>query len=68
MFSTVVEEKKGRKSEEELKVYRITIQVSAREKEKLKFLANNRGMSISDYVRYFCIHKPFISKFNEEEE
>lgn len=67
MFSTVVEEKKGRKSEEELKVYRITIQVSAREKEKLKFLANNRGMSISDYVRYFCIHKPFQNRFEGDE-
>ena len=58
----------GRKSEEELKVHRITVQVSAKEKEKLRVLANNRGMSISDYIRYFCIHKPFISKFNEEEE
>ena len=42
MFSTVVEEKKGRKSEEELKVYRITIQVSAREKEKLKKIPSSR--------------------------
>ncbi|WP_195953694.1 plasmid mobilization protein [Clostridium saudiense] len=57
----------GRKSEEELKVHRITVQVSAKEKEKLRVLANNRGMSISDYIRYFCIHKPFANRFEEDE-
>ena len=58
----------GRKSEDELKIYRLTVQVSKKEKEKIIQLAKSRGMSVSDYVRYFCIHKPFISKFNEEEE
>ena len=57
----------GRKSEEELKIHRITVQVSAKEKEKLRTLANSRGMSISDYIRYFCIHKPFANKFEEDE-
>ena len=57
----------GRKSEEELTVHRITVQVSAKEKEKLRVLANNRGMSISDYIRYFCIHKPFANRFEEDE-
>ncbi len=57
----------GRKSEEELKVHRITVQVSAKEKEKLRVLANSRGMSISDYIRYFCIHKPFANRFEEDE-
>lgn len=57
----------GRKSEEELKVHRITVQVSAKEKEKLRVLANSRGMSISDYIRYFCIHKPFANIFEEDE-
>ncbi|MDU6295292.1 plasmid mobilization protein [Clostridium celatum] len=66
MFGTRVEEKNGRKSEEDLKVNRITVQVSAKEKEKLIILARSRGMSISDYVRYFCIHKPFINRFEEE--
>lgn len=57
----------GRKSEEELKIHRITVQVSAKEKEKLRALANSRGMSISDYIRYFCIHKPFANRFEEDE-
>lgn len=57
----------GRKDEEELKVHRITVQVSANEKEKLRVLANSRGMSISDYIRYYCIHKPFINRFEEED-
>lgn len=56
----------GRKEEEDLKIYRLTVQVSKREKEKLMLLAKNRGMSVSDYVRYFCIHKPFMNKFEEE--
>ena len=51
----------GRKSEDELKIYRLTVQVSKREKEKIIQLAKSRGMSVSDYVRYFCIHKHFIS-------
>lgn len=57
----------GRKDEEELKVCRLTVQVSKREKEKLILLAKARGMSVSDYVRYFCIHKPFANKFGEDE-
>lgn len=57
----------GRKDEEELKVCRLTVQVSKREKEKLILLAKARGMSVSDYVRYFCIHKPFVNKFGEDE-
>ena len=57
----------GRKSEEELKIYRLTVQVSKREKEKIIQLAKSRGMSVSDYVRYFCIHKPFANKFEEDE-
>lgn len=67
MFGMKEKEILGRKNEEDLKVYRITVQVSAKEKEKLSMLAKNRGMSISDYVRYFCIHKPFMNKFEEEE-
>lgn len=55
----------GRKSEEELKICRLTVQVSAREKEKLFMLAKSRGMSVSDYVRYYCIHKPFANRFEE---
>lgn len=67
MFGMKEKESLGRKNEEDLKVYRITVQVSAKEKEKLSMLAKNRGMSISDYVRYFCIHKPFVNRFEEEE-
>ena len=57
----------GRKSEDELKIYRLTVQVSKREKEQIIQLAKSRGMSVSDYVRYFCIHKPFANKFEEDE-
>ena len=57
----------GRKSEDELKIYRLTVQVSKREKEKIIQLAKSRGMSVSDYVRYFCIHKPFQNRFEGDE-
>lgn len=57
----------GRKEEEDLKIYRLNIQVSKREKEKVQALAKNKGMSVSDYVRYYCIHKPFASRFDGEE-
>ena len=57
----------GRKSEDELKIYRLTVQVSKREKEKIIQLAKSRGMSVSDYIRYFCIHKPFANRFEEDE-
>lgn len=57
----------GRKAEEDLKNCRLTVQVSKREKEKLIILAKNRGMSVSDYVRYYCIHKPFMNRFEGEE-
>ena len=35
----------------DLKEYRITIQVSEKEKEKLKILAKKEGLTISTYLR-----------------
>ena len=54
-----------RKREEDLKTYRSTVQVSKKEKEKLSMLANKKGMSVSDYIRVYCIHQPYNEFFGE---
>ena len=52
-----------RKREEDLKTYRVTVQVSKKEKEKLSKLAIAKGMSVSDYIRVYCIHQPYNEFF-----
>ena len=52
-----------RKREEDLKIYRVTVQVSKKEKEKLSMLAEEKGMSVSDYIRVYCIHEPHNNFF-----
>jgi len=52
-----------RKREEDLKNERVTVQVSKKEKERLSILASENGMSISDYVRVYCIYKPYNDFF-----
>ncbi|WP_294131740.1 plasmid mobilization protein [uncultured Clostridium sp.] len=52
-----------RKREEDLKTYRVTVQVSKKEKEKLFMLAEEKGMSVSDYIRVYCIHEPYNNFF-----
>lgn len=52
-----------RKKDEDLKIYRVTVQVSKKEKEKLFILANEKGMSVSDYIRVYCIHEPYNKFF-----
>ena len=54
-----------KKSEEDLKVYRVTVQVSKREKEKLQLIASKKGMSVSDYIRVYCIHEPYENFWRE---
>lgn len=54
---------KVKKREEDLKTYRVTVQVSKKEKEKLSILANEKGMSVSDYIRVYCIHQPYNEFF-----
>ena len=54
---------KLRKREEDLKTYRVTVQVSKKEKEKLSRLAAEKGMSVSDYIRVYCIHEPYNNFF-----
>ena len=56
-----------RKKEEDLKSYRVTVQVSKKEKEKLSKLAIAKGMSVSDYVRVYCIHEPYNQFFGGRE-
>ena len=53
--------KKGRKKEEELRIERVTVQVSAKEKELIEGLAKAEGLNVSDYIRRICIYK----KYNE---
>lgn len=55
----MVKFQRGRKREEDLRCKRITVQVSAREKDKLRELADNEGLDISDYIRLKCIYIPF---------
>ena len=52
-----------RKREEDLKTYRVTVQVSKKEKEKLSMLAEEKGMSVSDDIRVYCIHEPYNNFF-----
>ena len=52
-----------RKREEDLKTYRVTVQLSKKEKEKLSMLAEEKGMSVSDYIRVYCIHEPYNNFF-----
>ena len=54
-----------RKREEDLKTYRINVQVSKKEKENLYIIANKKGMSVSDYIRVYCIHQPYNEFFGE---
>lgn len=46
----------SRKSEEELKVHRVTVQVTEMEKELIKRLAASKGMNVGTYVRKICIY------------
>lgn len=49
----------------DLKEYRITIQVSEKEKEKLKILAKKEGLTISTYLRKIAIYDKWREFFNE---
>lgn len=55
--------KKGRKKEEALRVERVTVQVSAREKELIEELAKAEGLNVSDYIRSICIYKKYNQIF-----
>lgn len=48
-----------RKEESEVKSNRITVQVTAREKEVLKLLAKREGQTPSEYIRSCCIWGPY---------
>ena len=52
-----------RKREEDLKTYKFNLHVSKKEKEKLFMLAEEKGMSVSDYIRVYCIHEPYNNFF-----
>ena len=52
-----------KKREEDLKTYRVTVQVSKKEKEKLYRHKKKKGMSVSDYIRVYCIHQPYNEFF-----
>lgn len=57
---------KLRKREEDLKNYRVTVQVSKREKEKLYKLAAQKGMTPSDFIRIYCIYEPYKNFFGDD--
>lgn len=50
---------RGRKKESDLRNERVTVQVTTREKDKLRGLAQEEGLDISDYIRLKCIYIPF---------
>lgn len=52
----VVRLKKGRKKEEELRVLRVTVQVTEREKELISRLASRQGLDVAAYIRKLCIY------------
>lgn len=58
---------KRRKEEEELKVYRVTVQVSEKEKMLINKLAKNCGMNVGAYVRKLCIYDQWERLGNEVE-
>lgn len=55
--------KKGRKKEEELRVERVTVQVSVKEKELIEERAKAEGLNVSDYIRMNCIYKKYNQIF-----
>lgn len=55
--------KSSRKEEKDLRVERVTIQVSAKEKELIGQLAKEQGLNISDYIRLVCIYKKYNDIF-----
>lgn len=60
--------RENRVMEEERKDYRVTIQVSAREKKILKMLANQEGLNVSDYIRRISLYLPYNKMFSEVDE
>ncbi|MGL5087581.1 MAG: plasmid mobilization protein [Clostridium sp.] len=55
-------EQRTRKQESELKVKRVTIQVTEREKEIIQALAEEEGSTVSDYIRRITIYRQ-LDKF-----
>lgn len=47
---------KRRKKVEDLKVERVTVQVTEFEKELINQLANRQGLEVAAYVRKICIY------------
>lgn len=54
---------KGRKSEEELRSYRVVVHVTSKEKDMLTKIASNNGMDVSTFIRTVCIYKKFNNFF-----
>lgn len=51
--------------ENDLKEYRITVQVSEKEKEKLKLLAKKEGLTVSMYLRKIAIYDRWEKLFGD---
>lgn len=54
---------RGRKSEEELRSYRVVVHVTAKEKDMLTQIAKKEGMDVSTFIRTNCIYKKFNNFF-----
>lgn len=52
-----------RKNEEDLQLYRVTVQVSMSEKEALKKLGKREGLNVSDYIRRIALYEPYAAIF-----
>ncbi|GAB6169711.1 hypothetical protein JCM1393_21710 [Clostridium carnis] len=63
----MLKERKFRKREEDLRRYRITVQVTSKEKDMLYSLAAKEGLTPSDYIRSVCIYKAWNNLFEKEE-
>ena len=48
---------KGRKPEEDLRIHRVIVHVTNKEKEKIIELAKENGMDTSTFIRCLCLMK-----------
>jgi hypothetical protein len=57
--------RKGRKAEEDLRVDKVVVHVTTKEKEMLAAIAKENGMNPSTFIRTVCIYNKFNSMFKE---
>ena len=54
---------RGRKREEDLKIDKIVVHVTLKEKKLIEAMAEKRGMEVAPYVRAICIYDKWNQMF-----